>query len=184
MPCSILVGSDSLTRNAPLILFRVGVCGRGRSVVRHPCRRNRPDWCDQGIQPWSRESQSPVSPACVSHPPCAFGHWSFLSENSNGLSLAPGNETADCTPPTGRRSILPRSSEGIGKALANCPHAGGAVGLERLFSTCRAWSSTVVSGGGSANTPTHRVHAPRRNTPTRGRPRSMEVECFRPDLRI
>ena len=65
MPCSILVGSDSLTRNAPLALFRVGVCGRGSSPVRHPCRGGRPDWCGQGIQPWPRESQSPVLATCV-----------------------------------------------------------------------------------------------------------------------
>jgi hypothetical protein len=65
MPCSILVGSDSLTRNAPLALFRVGVCGRGSSSVRHPCRNRRPDWCGQGIQPWPRESQSPVLTTCV-----------------------------------------------------------------------------------------------------------------------
>jgi len=55
-PC----GPDSLTRNAPLVLFRVGVCGRGSPVIRHPCRGGRPCWCEQSIQPWSRESQSPM----------------------------------------------------------------------------------------------------------------------------
>ena len=65
MPYSILVGSDTLTRNAPLVLFRVGVCERGRPIIRHPCRGDRPDWCGQSIQPWPPESQSLVLTTCV-----------------------------------------------------------------------------------------------------------------------
>ena len=65
MPYSILVGSDTLTRNAPLVLFRVGVCERGRPIIRHPCRGDRPDWCGQSIQLWPPESQSLVLTTCV-----------------------------------------------------------------------------------------------------------------------
>ena len=178
MPYSILVGSDTLTRNAPLVLFRVGVCERGSPIIRHPCRSDRPDWCGQGIQPWPPESQSSVLTTCV----CLVHHApsdTRLPEEvgSSGLSLAPGNETADSTPPTGRRSFLFRASKERGSKSSR-------MDLKGCFQPDGRDQETGSDKVGLPPFKTRRAHAPRRNTPLCGRPHFAGAECFMPDIHV
>ena len=44
--------------------------------------------------------------------------------------------------------------------------------------------TTHVHFGGQAADETRRVHAPRRNTPLRGRPHTVAAECFRLDIHL
>ena len=178
MPYSVLVGSDTLTRNAPLVLFRVGVCERGSPIVRHPCRSDRPDWCGQGIQPCPPESQSLVLTTCV----CLIHHAPSDTRLPRKLVRVAfpwhlGTRRLTAHRPLGIEASCfePQMNEGRKTSrmdLKGCFQPDG---------RDQETGSHVVD---SPPFKTRRAHAPRRNTPLRGRPHFVGAECFMPDIHV
>lgn len=178
MPYSILVGSDTLTRNAPLVLFRVGVCERGRPIIRHPCRGDRPDWCGQSIQLWPPESQSLVLTTCV----CLVRHVPSDTRLPEKLVRVAfpwhlGTRRLTAHRPLGVEAFCfePRKKE---------TRRASRMDLKGCFQPDGRDQRTGSHAVGSPPIETRRAHAPRRNTPLCGRPRSVGAECFTLDLHV